>query len=139
MTESEPRTRRFRPEPGWLTLVLLSLLALLVGWSIDAAKWVPGPESLTDFLPWSAVGGVIAGFAVAVTRLRRLTAHLVGAIPPRSSSRSSSDVMVVPDEGNFFALYRAASDQPAPRSSTWSSPAVGRPTSSATSCSSWPS
>ncbi len=45
-----PRSRS-RPEEGWISLLLVALMAMTVGWSIDDAAWVLGNGRLTDFLP----------------------------------------------------------------------------------------
>ncbi len=83
-TETVPtraeRLRRLSPDAGWLPLVLLLLMAFLTGKAIDDAKWVPGPETLTDFLPWTAMLGVLAGFATSILGWGRFRSAFVGAV-----------------------------------------------------------
>jgi transglutaminase-like putative cysteine protease len=105
-----PSRRRYSPPQGWLTLVLLCLLALIVGWSIDEARWVPGPESITDFLPWAGVGGVLAGFVIALLGWPRLWAHLAGAIAAVAIVPVLVGSVLLPQEGNFFTLWQATAD-----------------------------
>jgi transglutaminase-like putative cysteine protease len=77
-----PAERRLAlpPAEGWSSVVLLALMAGLVGWAIDDAHWVLGPQSATDFLPWAGVGGVLAGLAGAAIGRGRLVAHGLGAV-----------------------------------------------------------
>ncbi len=67
------------PPEGWISLVLVAVLAVVVAWSLDDAALVLGQRSWTDFLAWVSLGGVAAGFLGARARLSRPLAHLVGA------------------------------------------------------------
>ena len=69
------------PEEGWLSLGLVVVMALTMAWSIDDAGWVLGQGDWTDFLPWAAVLGVLAGFVGSKVGWSRWVAH--------SSARSS--------------------------------------------------
>lgn len=68
------------PAEGWSSVLLLALMVALVGWSIDDARWVLGSRTLTNFLPWAGMLGVVWGFAAAKTGGGRLLAYLGGAI-----------------------------------------------------------
>ena len=68
------------PAEGWTSLLLLALMAALIGWSIDDARWVLGNQRLTDFLLLAGVGGVLVGFATAKAGWSRLPAHLAGVL-----------------------------------------------------------
>jgi len=67
------------PAEGWISLLLVAVLAVTVAWSLDDAALVLGQRSWTDFLPWVSLGGVAAGFIGARARWNRPVAHLVGA------------------------------------------------------------
>ena len=67
------------PAEGWISLLLVAILALSVAWSLDDAGLVLGRREWTDFLTWAALGGVAAGFVGARVRWNRPLAHLVGA------------------------------------------------------------
>jgi transglutaminase-like putative cysteine protease len=67
------------PTEGWISLVLVALLAVSVAWSLDDAALVLGNRDATDFLAWAALGGVIAGFVGARAGWSRPLAHLIGA------------------------------------------------------------
>jgi transglutaminase-like putative cysteine protease len=68
------------PAEGWSSVLLLAVMAALVGWAIDDARWVLGEAKLTDFLPWAGVLGVAWGFVAAKAGRGRLVAHVGGAI-----------------------------------------------------------
>ena len=76
-----PRTRRIplAPEEGWLSLVLVTVMAVTVAWSLDDVGWVLGRTEWTDFLVWAAVFGVAVGFVGAKVGWSRGIAHLIGA------------------------------------------------------------
>lgn len=67
------------PPEGWLSVVLVAVMAVTVGWSLDDAALVLGRREWTDFLPWAALGGVAVGFLGARLRWNRFVAHLIGA------------------------------------------------------------
>ncbi len=64
---------------SWVSLVLVAVMAVVVGWSLDDAALVLGRRNDTDFLPWVALGGVIVGFVGAQAHWNRPIAHLIGA------------------------------------------------------------
>ena len=67
------------PAEGWISLILVAILAVTVAWSLDDSKLVLGRGAWTDFLAWVALGGVVAGFLGARVRWNRPLAHLIGA------------------------------------------------------------
>ena len=67
------------PAEGWLSLILVAVLAVIVAWSLDDAALVLGRREWTDFLAWMSLAGVLVGFIGARARWSRLVAHLVGA------------------------------------------------------------
>jgi transglutaminase-like putative cysteine protease len=68
------------PREGWLTLVLVALLAVSVAWSLDDAALVLGQGTWTDFLAWAALGGVLMGFLGARVGWNRPMAHTIAAV-----------------------------------------------------------
>ncbi|HEY8438924.1 MAG TPA: transglutaminase domain-containing protein [Candidatus Limnocylindrales bacterium] len=75
------RDRLFRaPAEGWLSLLLVGIMAVAVAWSLDDAALVLGRGEWTDFLAWAAVGGVLVGFVGARAGWNRPVAHLLGAM-----------------------------------------------------------
>jgi transglutaminase-like putative cysteine protease len=79
MTIAEPRRWLRAPAEGWLSLVLVALMAVTVAWSLDDAGLVLGRVDWTDFLAWAALGGVLVGFIGARVGWNRPLAHLIGA------------------------------------------------------------
>jgi transglutaminase-like putative cysteine protease len=71
---------RLGPAEGWASLVLLGFLCWVVGWAIDDARWVLGPQTLTDSLAWSGVLGMAWGAGSGLLRRGRLFTHLGGAV-----------------------------------------------------------
>ncbi|MBA2382409.1 MAG: transglutaminase domain-containing protein [Chloroflexi bacterium] len=67
------------PTEGWISLLLIAILAVTVAWSLDDAALVLGNRDATDFLPWVSIGGVLSGFVGARARWSRPVAHLIGA------------------------------------------------------------
>jgi transglutaminase-like putative cysteine protease len=98
---------RLSPAEGWSTLALLLLMALVVGFAIDERAWVLGRDSLTDFLPWAAIGGVLAGFVTAELGWGRLRAHTAGAIAAALVVPIIVGSVLLPAEGDFGRLYNA--------------------------------
>jgi len=68
------------PTEGWLSLVLVAILAVTVAWSLDDAALVLGQREWTDFLAWAALGGVALGFIGARVGWNRPLAHTLGAV-----------------------------------------------------------
>ena len=67
------------PAEGWISLLLVAILAVTVAWSLDSAGLVLGDRASTDFLAWAALGGVAAGFLGARFGWNRPLAHLISA------------------------------------------------------------
>ena len=68
------------PAEGWLTLALVAFMTVSAAWAVDDAAWVLGRAEWTDFLAWTAVLGVVAGFVGAKAGWNRWVAHTVGAV-----------------------------------------------------------
>lgn len=68
------------PAEGWLTVGLVGLMAVIIGWSLDDPGWVTRRVELTDFLAPAALLGAAAGFLGAKAGLRRWVAHLASAL-----------------------------------------------------------
>jgi len=69
-----------RPAEGWLTVFLVSLLAVTFAWSLDDAGWVPISQGSTGYLPWLAIAGVGVGLAGTKLGLGRWKTNLVGGV-----------------------------------------------------------
>ncbi len=106
--DATPQRRRLSPDAGWLPLLLLLGLAFLTGRAIDDAKWVPGPESLTDFLPWTAMCGVLVGFATSILGWGRFRSALAGALVAAIIVPFLVGVAILPRDADVFARYEAA-------------------------------
>lgn len=61
-----------RPREGWLSLALLFVMLLSLGWSVQRAEWIPN----TDFLIPVAFYAVLLGAILGLTRL-----SVVGVLP----------------------------------------------------------
>ena len=68
------------PFEGWLGLLLLVVMGLTFGYSLDDARWVLGRDGLTDFLPWAVALGIFWGFISAKTGWGRWRSQLFGAV-----------------------------------------------------------
>jgi transglutaminase-like putative cysteine protease len=69
-----------RPSEGWVTVLLVYLLALVLGWTVDGPAWVNGKGALTDGLPLVAVLGATVGLLGPKLGWGRWTTHGVGAL-----------------------------------------------------------
>lgn len=74
------RQVRLSPEQGWISVTLLLLMALLLGWTVDDSRWILNRDGLTDFLPWAALGGAIVGVTGGVAGVGRWRTYLVGSV-----------------------------------------------------------
>lgn len=74
--------RRFRlaPQEGWPSLGLVGLLCVTLAWSLDDAQLVFGRAGLTDFLQWTSIGGVLAGFVGPKVGWGRWKTFLIGSV-----------------------------------------------------------
>jgi transglutaminase-like putative cysteine protease len=68
------------PAEGWLSVLLVAFMTVTAAWSIDDAGWVLGRSDWTDFLAWTAVLGVVAGFIGSKVGWNRWLAHTLGAV-----------------------------------------------------------
>ncbi len=80
-----PLDRAARPLPlapaeGWLTVILVALMAAAVCWSIDDGAWILGRGNLTDFMVPVTIAGVLVGFAGGKLRWSRWRTHVAGAL-----------------------------------------------------------
>jgi transglutaminase-like putative cysteine protease len=106
--ERESPFAALAPIEGWVTLVLVSIMAGVVAWSIDDGAWILGRGGLTDFLVPLTVGAVVVGFVTARLGWSRWTAHLVSAgiaalVIPLIAAR-----LLQPTVVNPFLLYEIA-------------------------------
>jgi transglutaminase-like putative cysteine protease len=65
-----------RPREGWLSLALLVVMLLSVGWSVQRTEWIPQ----TEFLVPIAVLGAILGALLGLTRLSVLAVIPIAAL-----------------------------------------------------------
>ncbi len=104
------RSRLFRSPPeGWLSLLLVAILAVTVAWSLDDAALVLGQRDWTDFLPWAALGGVAMGFIGARVGWNRPVAALVGAMVASLAVPLMVGAVLVP-HASWSVAYRATTD-----------------------------
>ena len=50
----------YQPAEGWLAVVLVAIMSLTIGWSLDDPGWVQGNHDWTDYLPLAALLGAAA-------------------------------------------------------------------------------
>lgn len=103
------RHRALGPAEGWSSVALLALMAALVGWAIDDAHWVLGNQTLTDFLPWAGMLGVLWGVAAAKAGRGRLLAHVGGAAVATTYLTLVVGSQLAPG-GSIGGLFQVTSD-----------------------------
>lgn len=69
-----------QPAEGWLTVVLVAVLAGAIAWSIDDARWIFGRQGLTPFLIPAALLGTAYGIVAAKAGWSRWLAMPLGAL-----------------------------------------------------------
>ena len=97
------------PAEGWLCVLLLALMAALVGWAIDDSRWVLGNRTLTNFLPWAGVLGVLWGVVAAKIGRGRLLAHVGGAVVATTYLTLVVGAQLAPGQ-SIGGLFQATSD-----------------------------
>jgi transglutaminase-like putative cysteine protease len=110
MSEAVDRRFRLAPAEGWLTLGLVMLMCAAMAWSFDDAMLVLGQDSYTDFLTWTAIGGVLAGFLGAKAGWSRLMTYLIGAMFAALVTPLLVGWVLIPEGGTFAELYRATAE-----------------------------
>jgi transglutaminase-like putative cysteine protease len=71
---------RFAPDQGWFALLLVAAMCLALALALDDAVLVLGDGGVTDFLAWTAFGGVLVGAIGPTVGWGRWTTHLIGAL-----------------------------------------------------------
>jgi transglutaminase-like putative cysteine protease len=70
---------RFRPDEGWLSLILILTLAGTMAWSIADARWILGRDDLTSFVIWIAIAASLWGYLSARSGVSPWIAQVSGA------------------------------------------------------------
>ncbi|MBI4213941.1 MAG: transglutaminase domain-containing protein [Chloroflexi bacterium] len=73
---SAPLAQTVRRRETFVPLLLIGALAWLPAWSIELARWSDNLEPL----PWAALGGVLAGWALARVPWAPIPAHILGLL-----------------------------------------------------------
>ncbi|MFL5674641.1 MAG: DUF3488 and DUF4129 domain-containing transglutaminase family protein [Chloroflexota bacterium] len=68
------------PAEGWLTLLLVTAMAVVLALAVDDSRWVLGRSEYLDMLVFTALGGVLVGFVGPKVGWGRWLTYLVGAI-----------------------------------------------------------
>jgi transglutaminase-like putative cysteine protease len=107
-TEREAPFAAIAPAEGWLTLVLVCVMAGVVAWSIDDGAWILGRGGLTDFLVPLTVASVVVGFVTARLGWSRWRAHFVSALVGAVIIPLVAARLLAPTVSNPFELYAIA-------------------------------
>ncbi len=111
MMLSSGRRVPLAPTQGWLTVGLVLLLCLSLAWSLDDARLVLGRDAYTDFLVWTAGGGVVAGLLGPAVGWRRWTTYLIGALFAALVTPLLVGTVLLPDGGSSLQqLFAATGD-----------------------------
>jgi len=95
------------PAEGWSTVGLTLLLCLTFAWSLDDARWVLGRPNWLDFLQWTVLGGVLAGFVGAKVGWSRWLTYLLGSIFAALIVPLLTGSIAFPDGGSLHDMYVA--------------------------------
>jgi transglutaminase-like putative cysteine protease len=108
----EPRRPRLHlaPAQGWFALSLVALMCLALAWSLDDAVLVVGDGRVTDFLTWTALGGVFIGVLGPTIGWGRWTTHLIGGLFAALLTPLLVGSVLVKGGGSPHALFQATAD-----------------------------
>jgi transglutaminase-like putative cysteine protease len=106
--EGESPLARLAPAEGWVTLVLVAVMAGVVAWSIDDGAWILGRGGLTDFLVPLTIAAVAVGYATARVGWSRWRAHLASAVIAAIVIPLIAARLLQPAVSNPFELYAIA-------------------------------
>ncbi len=95
------------PAEGWATLGLTILLCLTFAWSLDDARWVLGRNEYLDFLQWTVLGGVLAGFIGTKVGWGRWLTYLIGALVAALIVPLFVGSVAFPDGASLHDMYVA--------------------------------
>ena len=101
------RQVRFSPEQGWISVTLLLLMALLLGWTIDDSRWILGRDGLTDFLPWAALGGAVVGVTGGVLGMGRWRTYLIGSVLAALIVPTLIGSIIINGPASLIEMYQA--------------------------------
>jgi transglutaminase-like putative cysteine protease len=71
---------RLRPDEGWVSLVLVLVMAGTMAWSIADARWILGRDELTSFIIWIALAAALWGYLSSRLPIAPWIAHSLGAV-----------------------------------------------------------
>jgi transglutaminase-like putative cysteine protease len=103
------RELRWSPAEGWLTYVLVTVMAVTVAWSVDDAAWVLGNRDYGDFYMYAAILGVLVGFVGAKARWPRWGSHLFGAVVAALVLPVFVGLVLLPEGGSPYEAFTATS------------------------------
>jgi transglutaminase-like putative cysteine protease len=98
------------PAQGWFALILVAALCLSLAWSLDDAVLVLGQGEVTDFLFWTALGGVLAGALGPTLGWGRWTTHLIGAAFAALLTPLLVGWVLIPEGAEASVLFGATAD-----------------------------
>jgi hypothetical protein len=97
------------PAEGWISVILVTILAATVAWSLDDAAWVLGRDRYTDFLALTVVWGVAIGFVGAKIGWGRWPTYIVGSILAAAVIPLYVGGSIEP-EGGWLVQYQATAN-----------------------------
>ena len=104
------RQMSWSPAEGWLTYVLVTVMALTVAWSVDDAAWVLGNPDYGDFYMYAAILGVLVAFIGAKARWPRWVSHLFGAVVAAIVLPVFVGQVLLPEGGSPYEAFVATSN-----------------------------
>ena len=71
---------RLRPDEGWLSVVLVLVMAGTTAWSIADARWILGRDDLTSFVIWIGIAAALWGYVGSRLNVAPWIAQVAGAV-----------------------------------------------------------
>lgn len=97
----------YRPQEGWSSIILVTVLCGSLAVSLDDAQLVLGRPELTDMLLWTAIGGALAGLIGPKVGWGRWTTLAIGATAAALLTSLLVGSVLLPEGGTPGSLFRA--------------------------------
>ena len=101
---------RMRPDEGWLSVILVPILAGTMAWSIADARWILGRDDLTSFLIWIALAASLWGYVSSRLGVPAWIAHVMGCVLGAFVIIEAVGSIMPDAQPSFYGWFQAAAN-----------------------------